>query len=118
MPVAYYMDHNVDDRITDGLRLRHMDVIMAREEGRDRTPDPSLLDRAGELGRVFFTHDRDFLREAARRQREGIAFHGVVFAPMLTYIGTCIENLERISERNNPEDMTNRLIHVPLYDSL
>ena len=118
MPVAYYMDHNVDDRITNGLRSRGIDVITAREEGLDRTPDPSLLDRAGELGRVFFTHDKDFLREAARRQREDIAFHGVVFAPMLTYIGICIENLERISERNNPEDMTNRLIHVPLYESL
>jgi hypothetical protein len=40
--------------------------------------DPRLLDRAGELGRVLFSQDEDLLIEAARRQREGIHFAGVI----------------------------------------
>lgn len=33
MPIALYMDHNVPRQITDGLRLRQVDVITALEDG-------------------------------------------------------------------------------------
>ena len=45
--------------------------------------DSALLDRAGDLGRVLFTHDDDLLVEAARRRSEGLLFGGVVFAHQL-----------------------------------
>ena len=114
MSIAYYMDHNVDDRIANGLRSRGIDVLMAREDGREEEVDPSLLDRATELGRVFYTHDKDFLREAARRQREGIPFPGVIYSDQFAYIGACIESLELISEAEDMEYMMNNLEYVPL----
>lgn len=114
MPLAYYMDHNVDDRITNGLRARGIDVLVTREDGREEEVDPSLLDRATELGRVFFTHDKDFIIEAARRHREGISFCGVIYSDQFAYIGACIESLELISDAEDLDSMMNNLEYVPL----
>ncbi len=113
MPFDFYMDHNVDDRIVDGLRLRGIDVILTREEGRSEEVDPSLLDRATELGRVFFTHDDDFLKDGARRQRMGIHFCGVIYGHQQANIGRCISALVRIYESNSPEQMMNMVMYVP-----
>ena len=112
MPFAF-MDHNVDDRITDALRSYGIDVIAAREEGHDRTLDPLLLDRAYELSRVFYTHDKDFLREGVRRQREDIPFCGVVYSHMDTNVGMCIQGLVEIYDSNSQEDMMNIVMYVP-----
>jgi len=60
MPLGFYMDHHVPSAITNGLRLRGVDVLTAHEDGTQRLEDPALLDRAGALGRVLFTRDDDF----------------------------------------------------------
>ena len=44
-------------------------VLTAQLDDATRLDDPSLLDRATELGRVLFSQDDDLLAEAARRQR-------------------------------------------------
>ena len=112
MPFAFYMDHNVDDRITDSLRSHGIDVIIAREVGHDRTLDPLLLDIAYELSRVFYTHDKDFLREGVRRQREGIPFGGVVYSRMNANVGRCIRGLLEIYDSNDQDDMMNIVMYV------
>jgi predicted nuclease of predicted toxin-antitoxin system len=71
MSVGLYMDEHVPRAITEGLRLRGVDVLTAQEDNRRRASDSELLDRATELGRILFTQDSDLLREAARRQRTG-----------------------------------------------
>jgi hypothetical protein len=77
--------------------------------------DPELLDRAGELERVLFTQDDDLLAEATRRQREGIPFHGVIYAHQLRVsIGTCVHDLELIAKAGEPEDLRNGVQFLPL----
>ena len=66
MTLAFYMDVHVRREVTEGLRLRGIDVLTAQEDGTDRFPDPELLDRALELGRVLYSQDADLLTEAAR----------------------------------------------------
>ena len=61
------MDHNVPQPITDGLRLRGVDVLTAYEDGAHSLSDSELLDRATELGRLLFSQDADLLREAGQR---------------------------------------------------
>jgi hypothetical protein len=98
MPIIFYMDHHVPRAITLGLRLREADVITAYEDGTDEFDDAGILDRAGDLGRVSFTRDDDLLTEATRRQREGIPFHGIVYAHQLRVsIGRCVADLELIA---------------------
>jgi hypothetical protein len=74
-----------------------------------------LLDRATALGRALFTQDDDLLREAAARQRHGVAFAGVIYAHQLKVtIGQCIRDLELIATVNEPEDCANQMIYLPL----
>lgn len=68
MTLDLYMDEHVRRSITNGLKLRGVNVITAQEDGRTGTPDPILLDRATELDRVIFTQDDDFLAIANHRQ--------------------------------------------------
>jgi hypothetical protein len=115
MTITFYMDQHVPRAITVGLRLREVDVITAYEDGTSELPDPELLDRAGELARVLFTRDDDFIVEAVRRQREGIDFHGVIYAHQLRVsIGTCVQDLEIIAKAGEPEDLMNEVKFLPL----
>ena len=114
MAVALYMDHCVDDAISDGMRARGIDVLLAREDGRAEAPDPALLSRATELERVMFTQDKDFLREAARRQREGVHFYGVIYARQdESRVGRYIEDLHIIAEPDDPGNLIGRVLHLP-----
>ncbi len=115
MAIRLYMDHHVPRAITIGLRLRSIDVITAHENGASELDDSVLLDRASALERVLFTRDDDLLAEAARRQREGTPFCGVIYAHQLRVsIGRCIQDLEIIAKVGEPEDVRNGVIFLPL----
>ncbi len=115
MTIALYMDEHVPRAITNGLRLRGVDVITAREDDRVGADDPALLDRASELGRVLFSQDDDLLAEAAKRQREGVTFSGLVYAHQLRLsVGRCIDNLEVIARAGELGDLANSVVFLPL----
>lgn len=115
MALAFYMDQHVPRAITVGLRLRGVDVLTAYEDGKSELDDPDLLDRASELNRALFTQDDDLLVEAARRQRENIPFHGVIYAHQLRApIGICIRDLELIAKAGEPDDIINKIQFIPL----
>lgn len=115
MSVALYMDVHVRRAVTNGLRMRGVDVITAQEDGTALWPDDRLLDRAGELGRVLFSQDDDLLAEAELRQRGGRAFSGVIYAHQLAItIGQCVRDLELIAKTAEPEDLANRVEFLPL----
>lgn len=109
------MDHHVPRAITNGLRLRGVDVLTAHEDGAGELQDPALLDRATELERVLFTQDDDLLTEATQRQRQGQTFSGVIYAHQLRMsIGDCVRDLELIVRVGEPEEMTGQTLFLPL----
>lgn len=111
MPVSLYLDHHVPKAITVGLRLRGVDVLTAHEDGADQLDDDLLLKRAHELERALFTQDDDLLVEAAKRQREGIPFSGVIYGHQLRVtIGVCIQDLEMIVKSGEPKDLENQSV--------
>ena len=115
MGLAFYMDHHVPKAITNGLRLRGVDVLTAYEDGTSEYNDADLLDRAAELQRVLFTHDDDLLSEAANRIRENVSFYGVIYAHQLRVsIGTCVNELEIIAQAGEPEDINGRVQFLPM----
>lgn len=115
MSLGLYMDEHVPAAVTDALRGRGVDVLTAQEDGREEAPDPELLDRAAELGRLIVTRDADFLVEAARRQRAGESFVGVVYAHQLRVsIGRCVDDLELIAQACDLDDFADRVQHLPL----
>ncbi len=115
MAVRLYMDQHVPGPITKSLRLRGVDVITAYEDGASELEDSALLDRTTELGRVLFTQDNDFLAEGTYRQRNEIPFAGVIYAHQRDVpMGVCIEDLAIITQVENPEDLMNNVLFIPL----
>jgi predicted nuclease of predicted toxin-antitoxin system len=113
--ISLYMDEHVPLAITEGLRRRGVDILTVQEDGRRGYPDPVLLDRALELGRVVFSQDEDFPIEAARRQTEGIDFSGVIYARQTAVsVGDCVRDLELIAKVAEPEDCFNQIQYLPL----
>lgn len=109
------MDHNVRIEVAAQLRRRGVSVTTAEEDGRKLLADPYLLDRAGALGCVLVSHDRDLLIEAARRQRQAIQFSGVIYAhPLHITVGQLVENLEIIAIVGDPAEIENRVEYLPL----
>ncbi len=109
------MDCQVRLAITDGLRMRGVDVLTAQEDGREEAPDEVLLDRATALMRVLVTNDQDFLVEAARRQLTGRSFPGVIYAhQMRVPVGTCVRDLELIALAAEPAELADRILDLPL----
>jgi predicted nuclease of predicted toxin-antitoxin system len=115
MSVHLYIDVHVRRAVTAGLRLRGVDILTTQEDGTGELPDPELLDRATELGRVLFTQDDDLLCEAKRRQQTGERFAGIIYAHQLGItISQCIADLELIAQASEPHEWLNRTIYLPL----
>ena len=109
------MDVHVPAAITRGLVLRGVDVMTAQLDGTIQSDDSDQLDRATELGRVLFSQDEDLLAEAARRQRIGVHFAGVIYAHQLGItIGRAVNDLEILAELGTPGDFANRVEFLPL----
>jgi hypothetical protein len=113
--VALYMDHHVPSGVTRGLRQRGVDVLTAGEDGRARLDDEELFARSTGLDRVIYSQDEDFLEIAARWQKMGRRFAGLVYARQgRIAIGKAIEDLEFIAKTAEPSDMENRVYWLPL----
>jgi uncharacterized protein with PIN domain len=115
LSVRLYMDVHVPRAITEGLRLRGIDVLTAQEDDASALTDPELLDRAAAHGRVLFTRDADLLVEATQRQRANRSFAGLVYAHQLhVTIGQCVHDLELIAAIGNLTDLAGRVEYLPL----
>lgn len=115
MNVAFYFDEHIPRAVAVGLRLRGVDVITAQEDDRRGIADTLLLDRATELKRPLFSHDRDLLIEAQRRQKSGIFFAGLLYAHQLDItIGECVHDLHLIAEAMKLDELANRVGFLPL----
>jgi predicted nuclease of predicted toxin-antitoxin system len=109
------MDEHVPSPVTDGLRLREVDVITVQEDGHDGVEDAIVLQRASSLGRVVFTMDEDFFRETALLQRAGTHFVGVIYARQWSVtIGQCVKDLELICKAGEGEDLADQIDVLPL----
>jgi len=109
------MDEHVRSAVTEGLRMRGIDVLTAQEDGREGADDAEILDRATALGRIVFTQDDDYLREASRRQSVGEPFAGLIYAHQLgVSIRQCIEDIELYSKAGETQDISNQVVFLPL----
>ena len=114
MAVGIYMDVHIPRAITNGLRLRGVDVLTAQEGGTITLPDDKLLDRATELSRILYSQDDDLLVEADYRLQNEIEFSGVIYSHQLSSpIGHCIEDLEIIAKTLTAEEVANRIEFIP-----
>ena len=114
MSLGLYMDVHIPKAITNGLRLRGVDVLTAQDDGAITLSDADLLTRATHLGRPLFSQDDDLLAEAHARLLIGEDFSGVIYSHQLSSpIGRCIEDLELIAKTCEAEEMLNSIEFIP-----
>lgn len=114
MSLHLYMDVHVRRAVTEGLRLRGVNVLTAQEDGAAELSDSQLLDRSSVLGRILFTQDDDLLAEARMRQSNGEPFVGLAYAHQLNIsVGQCIAALELIAKATDYADWGSQVIYLP-----
>ena len=114
MAIKFLTDVHIDPAIVDQLRGRGVDVLTAVEDGSRELKDDDLLDRAGVLGRVVFTHDIRFKAMAEDWPRVGRAFGGLVFGNHRGgSIGQSVADLELIAFATESDEWTNRIDPLP-----
>ena len=115
MSLRLYFDVHVHGAVANQLRLRGIDVLTSQEDNHDEAEDPVVLDRATDLGRLVVTFDDDFLREAHRRQRDGIEFSGVIYEHLLNIrVGQLVTDLQLVAETMDAGELQNQVLYLPL----
>lgn len=113
--IRLYMDENVQAAVSFALVSRGVDVLTAQDDGLGGFDDHTVFMRANELGRVLFSRDRDMVIEAARYQKNGTEFTGVIYARQgLVSLSNCITDLEVFALAGTPEDAANTIFYLPL----
>jgi predicted nuclease of predicted toxin-antitoxin system len=116
LSVAFYFDEHSKSSLLRALRQRGVDVVSVQEDGLAGAADPDVLDRATRLGRVVFSQDDDFLVEAARRQRAGLNFAGVIYARQnRVTVRQCIEQLEFMATCAETDEFRSQVVYLPLW---
>jgi len=114
MSVPLYMDVHVKLTVTNGLRLRGVDVLTAQEDGRAVLPDEKLLERATSQGRLVFTQDEDFLAIATEWQLSGKPFFGVAYSHQMSItVGQAVMQLELICKVMTPDELRSTILYLP-----
>jgi hypothetical protein len=109
------MDVHVPGPISRALVAKGVDVLTAQADGAERWADPALVDRATVLGRVMVTQDQDFLEIAARRQKAGLSFSGIIFCDQQAMkFASAIDDLTIIGLAGEAEEFLNRVTFLPL----
>jgi hypothetical protein len=104
--IRFHLDENVDPAIASGLRRRGVDATASNETGLCKASDDRQLAYSLEQGRVFVTHDEDFLILAKQKvEHAGIAY----CHPESRSIGQIISGLILIHDCLTPDDMRNHV---------
>jgi predicted nuclease of predicted toxin-antitoxin system len=107
--LRYYLDEHIDPAISQGLRLRGIDVLTTEEAGRAHQglSDAEQLAYAAAQGRVLVTRDSDFVELASKQ----LPHAGIVLLRQKLSIGEYIEYLELFAQTTSPEAMRNLLVY-------
>ena len=116
MKVRFIGDYDFNGEILDGLARREpsIDLISGHEADLEGAPDPQVLQRAANEGRVLVTHDQrtmpyHFGNFISRRPSPG-----VFIIPQRVEISTAIEELLLIWSASDAEEWTNLILYLPL----
>jgi hypothetical protein len=110
-------DENFNHRIVRGLRLElpNLEFEIAQNCGLKGKADPQVLDWASENDFVLVTHDlKTIPKFAYQRVAEEKTLVGVIAVPDDLPIGQAIDELAITIQCSLPNELENRVLHLPL----
>jgi hypothetical protein len=103
------MDQHFPGPVTQGLRLRGIDVLTAQEAGRCGLPDQDQLAFGTREERVMVTFDSDFLA----LHQSGPSHAGIAWCPQQKYgIGMLVQLLELLHGIAGRDQMRNHVEYL------
>ena len=106
MPLALLCDEHVRFDVIHGLRIQGIDVVSVQDLGLRGRPDPEILAAAGQLGRIVYTSDTDFVRLSD----SGIPHLGILFHRSRKYSPSSAINVVSLAcQVLSPDEMANRV---------
>lgn len=110
-------DENFDYGIVRGLlrKLPKLNLVMAQEAEMAGQEDPYVLQWAASEGRVLLTQDAQTMPQFAyERVAKSEPMPGVIVVPQKMAIGEAIEELVLVIECCLKDELTNRVLRLPL----
>jgi hypothetical protein len=110
------IDQDFDHDILRGLirRIPQLDAVTAFEIGMSHAPDPQLLMRAAQEGRIVVTHDRKTMpRHASDLLGEGKSIAGLFVVPRRLPLHQVIEDLELMITCSENDEWVNVIRYLP-----
>ena len=114
MTVRLYFDVHVPRSVTQGLRLRGIDVLTAQEDEAAQLVDSALLTRATERGRLLFSQDEDLPKRHGDNGKENRSPESCMRHQLNVSIGAIISDLELIAGATDPEEWVGTVVFLPL----
>jgi hypothetical protein len=115
--LRFLVDEDFDNDIVRGLlrRLPTLGIVRAQDIALSGTPDPIVLDRAAQDGRVLLTHDVSTMTaHAYARVASGLPMPGVFAVGQLAPISQMIADLVLLAECSLPGEWEGQVRYVPL----
>ncbi len=116
MMLKFLADNDFSERILRGVKRLEptIDFLTASEGGIVGLPDPNVLERAADAGRILVTHDRRtmprYFSIFVAKQRSP----GVLVVPQSVPIGQAIQEIVLIWSATTPDEWENRIQTLPL----
>ena len=117
MPLRFLADASLRGVYVRALRraFPDLDLLTATEAGLREAPDPAILERAAEEGRIMLSQDYATMPDfALARVAAGQPMPGLLQVPMHTAVAPVLDDLRLILAVSTPEDWRDRVVYLPL----
>ena len=116
MKIRFLADYDFNGEIIDGLLRREpsVDLRSGHEAGLEGVPDPDVLEKAADEGRILITHDHRTMPHYFGQFLSRRGSPGVFIIPQQLGIGAAIEELLLIWSASEVEEWANRVLYLPL----
>lgn len=107
--IRFYLDENLPVAVAEQLQRRGIDAVTVRDLGLLGQSDIDHLALARSSGRVFCTHDADYLELA----RDGESHNGIIFGQQQNHgVGSRVNFLELVYNVYSAEEMAGRIEYL------
>lgn len=110
-------DENFHNDVLRGLLRADptLEIIRVQDTPHSGAPDPDVLAWAAEIHAILLTHDVSTMTDHAyARVREEQPMPGVILVVEGTPTGRAISEILIVLGASTPEEMENRVVHIPL----
>jgi len=115
--LRFLTDEDFDGRLTTALlaRVPGLELARVQDVGLMHAPDPDVLARAAEQGRIVLTHDRNTMTGFARaRISSGQVMPGLFVVNRQSPPGRILDDLEALAGASEMTEWRDQILFIPL----